>query len=280
MEIKLDSSYKGTRILFKETAKKKRQLLNDMIDILYQYGYEEMMIPVIQLSSTFASKVGEENNNMMYNFTDRGNRNLCLAPEYTAVVQQMATGLYKYTKDVKIFYIGECFRGENPQAGRYRQFTQFGVEVLNPSKSYIGEMMIIATKLTELVTKNYELNSDATRGLDYYKQGKGFEIACPDLGSSKQICGGGEYEGGIGFAMGVDRMLVLGMKENTNFWDGINKRWILVGDKYSFADKIYKVNKSGNTYHFLDKSGVADNFSSLTNIFDGIGVDVKYLGNE
>jgi len=80
--------------------------------------------------------------------------------------------------------------------------------------------------------------------------------------------------------MGVDRMLVLGMKENTNFWDGINKRWILVGDKYSFADKIYKVNKSGNTYHFLDKSGVADNFSSLTNIFDGIGVDVKYLGNE
>jgi histidyl-tRNA synthetase len=281
MEIKLEGiTYKGTRILFKETAALKRKLLNAMIDILYQYGYEEMMIPVIQLSSTFASKVGEENNNMMYNFTDRGNRNLCLAPEYTAVVQQMATGLYKYTKDVKIFYIGECFRGENPQAGRYRQFTQFGVEVLNPSKSYIGEMMTIATKLTELVTKNYSLNSDATRGLDYYKQGKGFEIACPDLGSSKQICGGGEYEGGIGFAMGVDRMLVLGIKENTNFWDGINKRWILVGDKYSFADKVYKVNKIGNTYHFLDKSGVADNFSSLTNIFDGIGVDVKYLGNE
>jgi len=278
MEIKLDSSYKGTRILFKETAKKKRQLLNDMIDILYQYGYEEMMIPVIQLSSTFASKVGEENNNMMYNFTDRGNRNLCLAPEYTAVVQQMATGLYKYTKDVKIFYIGECFRGENPQAGRYRQFTQFGVEVLNPSKSYIGEMMIIATKLTELVTKNYELNSDATRGLDYYKQGKGFEIACPDLGSSKQICGGGEYEGGIGFAMGVDRMLVLGIKENTNLWDGINKRWILVGDKYSFNDKIYRVEKVGNTFHLLDKNDASE-FTQLGNIFEGNNIDIKYLGN-
>lgn len=278
MEIKLDSSYKGTRILFKETAKKKRQLLNDMIDILYQYGYEEMMIPVIQLSSTFASKVGEENNNMMYNFTDRGNRNLCLAPEYTAVVQQMATGLYKYTKDVKIFYIGECFRGENPQAGRYRQFTQFGVEVLNPSKSYIGEMMIIATKLTELVTKNYELNSDATRGLDYYKQGKGFEIACHDLGSSKQICGGGEYEGGIGFAMGVDRMLVLGIKENTNLWDGINKRWILVGDKYSFNDKIYRVEKVGNTFHLLDKNDASE-FTQLGNIFEGNNIDIKYLGN-
>ena len=43
MEIKLDSSYKGTRILFKETAKKKCQLLNAMIDILYQYGYEEII---------------------------------------------------------------------------------------------------------------------------------------------------------------------------------------------------------------------------------------------
>ena len=209
MEIKLESTYKGTRILFKETAALKRKLINNMIDILSSYGYEEMMIPVIQLGATFASKVGEENNNMMYNFTDRGNRDLCLAPEYTAVVQQTATTIFKYTKDVKIFYIGECFRGENPQAGRYRQFTQFGVEVINPSKDYSDELIEIATKLTELVTKNYSVNVEATRGLDYYKEGKGFEIACPDLGSSKQICGGGAYEGGVGFAMGVDRMLVL-----------------------------------------------------------------------
>ena len=208
MEIKTEKTYKGTRILFAQSARNKRRLLNDMIDIMESYGYQEIMIPVIQLSETFASKVGEENNNMMYNFTDRGNRDICLAPEYTAVVQQLATETFKMTKNVKMFYIGECFRGEKPQAGRYRQFTQFGVEVINPTNDMIDEMVEIASKLIELMTDKYEINLDATRGLDYYKAGKGFEIACPELGAQKQICGGGSYEGGIGFALGIDRLLL------------------------------------------------------------------------
>lgn len=208
MEIKIDSTYKGTRILFGETAKSKRNLLNQMIEILESYGYQEIMIPVIQKQETFQSKVGDENRNMMFTFKDRGNRDLCLSPEYTAIVQQLASDRMKFDKDVKMFYIGECFRGERPQAGRWRQFTQFGVEVLNPTKDYTDEMVEIAKKLIELVTKNYELNLEATRGLDYYKGGKGFEIACPELGAAKQICGGGSYEGGVGFAIGVDRLLL------------------------------------------------------------------------
>ena len=104
MEIKIDSTYKGTRILFKETAKLKRELINKMIDILESYGYEEMMIPVIQKSETFAKKVGDENQNMMYNFKDLGDRDLCLAPEYTAVVQLIGKEKFKYQKDVKLFW--------------------------------------------------------------------------------------------------------------------------------------------------------------------------------
>lgn len=208
MEIKLKSTYKGTRILFAETAKRKRVLINKMIDILESYGYQEIMFPIIQSQETFKSKVGAENKNMMFNFKDLGNRDLCLSPEYTAIVQQLAKEKFKYVKDVKLFYIGECFRGERPQAGRYRQFTQFGVEVINPSKDYFNEMIEISTKIIELCTDNYEINTDVTRGLDYYKDGKGFEIACPDLGSSKQVCGGGSYEGGLGFAVGVDRLIL------------------------------------------------------------------------
>jgi len=208
MEIK-NECYKGTRILFKESAKSKRNLLNDMSNILESYGYEEIMIPIIQKADIFASKVGEENQNMMYNFKDMGDRNLCLAPEYTAVVQLLAKDRFKFTKDVKMFYIGECFRGERPQAGRYRQFTQFGIEIINPSKDYTEELIEIAKKLIELKTFNYEVNSDVVRGLDYYKGGKGFEISCPELGAQKQICGGGSYDGGVGFAVGVDRLLLI-----------------------------------------------------------------------
>jgi histidyl-tRNA synthetase len=148
----------------------------------------------------------------MFNFTDRGNRNVCLAPEYTAVVQKLATTQFKFQKDVKLFYVQECFRGENPQAGRYRQFTQFGVEIINPKKDYLEELITIASDLVKCFgIYGFEVSRNVTRGLDYYKEGKGFEIAYDKLGSSKQICGGGEYDGGIGFAIGVDRLLSVGM---------------------------------------------------------------------
>jgi len=208
MEIKLESTYKGTRILMAESASKKRKILNSMISILSGLGYSEIMIPVIQKQETFQSKVGDENRNMMFNFKDRGNRDICLSPEYTAIIQQLSKERFKFTKDVKVFYIGECFRGENVQAGRYRQFTQFGVEIMNPSKDYIKEMIEISSGLVELATNNYEVNTEVKRGLDYYKNGCGFEISCPELGAQKQVCGGGEYEGGVGFCVGVDRLLL------------------------------------------------------------------------
>lgn len=125
----------------------------------------------------------------------------------TAVVQKLASTTFKYDKDVKLFYVAECFRGEKPQKGRYRQFTQLGIEVLNPTTQIM--LPLIAEDLVSFITSNYETNYDVSRGLDYYKEGKGFEISCEELGSSKQVCGGGEYEGGVGFAIGVDRLIDL-----------------------------------------------------------------------
>ena len=117
---KMFTKKKTKKLSEEKTAKKKRTLLNKMIEVLESYGYQEMMIPVIQLTETFASKVGEENNNMMYNFKDRGERDLCLAPEYISVVQKLSDTYFKNQKDIKLFYVAECFRGEKPQNGRYR----------------------------------------------------------------------------------------------------------------------------------------------------------------
>lgn len=203
-EIK-ETTYKGTRILI---GNEKRTTTNLMAKYLIEKGYQEISIPVIQYQETFANKVGEENNNLMFNFTDRGNRNVCLAPEYTAVIQKLANTTFKFQKDIKLFYVQECFRGESPQAGRYRQFTQFGAEIINPSKDYLEELIGDASELIKCFgIKGFEINRSVKRGLDYYKDGKGFEISYDKLGSSKQVCGGGEYEGGIGFAIGVDRLL-------------------------------------------------------------------------
>ncbi len=197
-----NNCYRGTRILLGD---KKRERMDECIKILRAEGFQEISMPIIQLREIFKDKVGEENNNMMYSLTDRGNRDLCLAPEYTAIIQKLALDRFKYEKDLKLFYVQECFRGERPQAGRFRQFTQLGVEIINPDK--YGGLVDLASKLIEVFTDKYKVDENVKRGLDYYKDGKGFEITCDELGSSKQVCGGGEYEGGTGFAIGVDRLL-------------------------------------------------------------------------
>ncbi len=205
MKLIKQTCYKGTNIIL---GNEKRDLINKMIDILRENQFIEIQIPIIQFQETFEGKVGEENNNMMYCFSDRKDRQLCLAPEYTAVIQKLSQEYFKYNKDVKLFYVAECFRGERPQAGRYRQFTQLGVEIINPSQPYdLWKLAISLCMQSGLTFDELTVTLDTQRGLDYYKEGKGFEISCDKLGSSKQLCGGGEYEGGVGFAIGIDRLL-------------------------------------------------------------------------
>lgn len=212
-EIK-ETCYKGTRIL---VGNEKRNLINRMTKHLIICGFDEISIPIIQFRDTFSGKVGEENNNLMFNFKDRGDRDICLAPEYTAVIQKLAKTTYKHQKDVCLFYVQECFRGEKPQAGRYRQFTQLGVEVLNPTKNYVDDIVRMARQLIIMadLSDPPETRLHVRRGLDYYKEGSGFEISTSLLSSSSQLCGGGEYDGGIGFAIGIDRlMLAIEMDNN------------------------------------------------------------------
>jgi histidyl-tRNA synthetase len=208
MEIKQDFVYKGTRILFNDKARTKRSILNIFSKYLIKKGFKEIFIPIIQFQESFRDKVGD-NKNLMFNFKDRGDREICLAPEYTAICQQLSTTQFKYEKDVMLFYIGECFRGEKPQKGRYRQFTQFGIEILNPTKDYSNFIKQIAENLLKQLNLDFKTNTNVTRGLDYYERGKGFEIEIESLGAQKQICGGGKYENGIGFAIGIDRLLEL-----------------------------------------------------------------------
>lgn len=199
MKILKETCTKGVNIYL---GNKKRQLLNNCIEKLISLDYTEIQFPILQNSNIYKNKVGEENNNMMYNFTDRGNRELCLPPEYTAILINMEKS-FKYQKDVKLFYIGECFRGENPQKGRFRQFTQLGVEIINPSQSY--DLSLLALDLCkELTSDELTINYNVTRGLDYYDNGQGFEIRSSD---NMQIVGGGKYSNGTGFAIGVDRLL-------------------------------------------------------------------------
>lgn len=173
-------------------------------------GFEEFVLPSLEPSSLYVDKAGEEILGQMYVFPDKKGRSLCLRPEGTATCQVLADTVLRTERDVEIFYLTTCWRYERPQAGRYREFLQFGVEVLNPrpTRNVREELVGLAEEMVKLFTDQYEVSKSVKRGLAYYVE-DGFEISCPKLGAQKQVCGGGSYKQGCGFAFGVDRLMLV-----------------------------------------------------------------------
>lgn len=170
-------------------------------------GFEEIILPTIEPAEVCKEKMGPEILGQMYVFPDKKGRSLCLRPEGTATCQLLARGPWIQKKDVRIWYEARCYRYERPQAGRYREFTQLGVEVLNPKEDPMPELFGIAEEFVKAAVKEVEVDAKAKRGLAYYV-GDGFEIRCPILGAQKQVCGGGRYAEGVGFAIGLDRLVL------------------------------------------------------------------------
>jgi len=204
-EYKLSKQCKGTRIL---VGNSNRVLLNKIIDILIAEKFSEIRLPTIEPSSIYIDKSGKEIENQMYVFKDKADRDLCLRPECTATIQEFAKEHKPILCNKKLFYIQKCYRYESPQKGRYREFYQLGVEILYPTKDYTDYLIELGERIVSLVTSDYEINNDVIRGLDYYTE-KGFEISTNSLGTQNQLLGGGKYETGIGFAIGLDRLYLL-----------------------------------------------------------------------
>ncbi len=200
---------KGTRIIYGTDALGLRLTEERLLCLMEIKGYKFIIVPSLAYTKTFVDKAGKEILNTMYTFKDKGDRDLCLIPEVTAVIrEEYLERLSKSEpKPVKVCYIQRCYRYDKPQAGRYREFTQFGVEWLGDVTPAIVEE--VKADLMECVTKcgpkTAILNPQVKRGLDYYVE-DGFEVEYTGLGAQKQIAGGGRYHCGIGWAIGVDRL--------------------------------------------------------------------------
>lgn len=167
-----------------------------------------MILPSLWEQQTFIDKAGPEIINQMWAFGDKGGRAVCLIPEVTGLVQELWREKWsKQGKTKKIFYVSRCYRYERPQAGRYREFTQFGVELLGDVEDGTQEVMRILEECLWQIDINYEMKGAVRRGLTYYIE-DGFEAECADLGAQKQIAGGGRYAEGVGWAVGVDRLML------------------------------------------------------------------------
>lgn len=173
-------------------------------------GYSEVILPSIWGQSPFVEKAGEGILSQMYAFGDKAGRPICLIPEATAIIREMYKSGWDRSmpKPIRMFYVARCYRYERPQSGRYREFTQFGVELLGGfSPDDKEEAMRVLRLLLDASGVAYNLVPSVKRGLDYYTE-DGFEAECPCLDAQKQVAGGGRYDCGVGFAVGVDRLLL------------------------------------------------------------------------
>ncbi len=134
-------------------------------DVCARYGYKEIRTPIIEATELFQRGIGDTTDVVtkeMYTFKDRGNRSVTLRPENTAsdVRAYLEHKMYGDQQVHKMFYIGSMFRYDRPQAGRYRELHQFGLEVLGASSPLAdAEVIAMACEIFhKLGLKNLDLH--------------------------------------------------------------------------------------------------------------------------
>ncbi len=186
---------KGTKDILPSEVYKWNQIEETVRKIASVYNVKEIRTPVFEHTEVFLRGVGETTdivNKEMYTFLDKGERSITLKPEGTAGVARafVQNGLSNTALPVKLFYITPCFRYERPQAGRLREFHQFGVEILGSSSPETDAEAILIAKslLDELHISGVELyinsigcrdcRAEYQKALKEYYQEK-YEELCP-----------------------------------------------------------------------------------------------------
>jgi len=121
---------RGTRDFGPDEMARRRRALEKMRETALNFGFREIQMPTFEELELFTKKSGPGIIEELYAFKDKGGRDIALRPEMTAQVMRFyVSDLSSLPKPLKLFYYGPCFRYENPQSGRFREFFQFGAEI-------------------------------------------------------------------------------------------------------------------------------------------------------
>ncbi|MFX0096680.1 MAG: histidine--tRNA ligase [Candidatus Hodarchaeota archaeon] len=158
---KLIKTVRGMRDFLPEEKAKLDHVINVVRNLFEKYGYDEVSMPIVENFELLAMKAGEDIRKRMFVFEDKGGRTVALRPEMTpSVARLFIDSLMKAVpKPVKLGYIGPCFRYEEPQMGRYREFWQGGFEVFgSPHPEADAEILAIAhDMMTSLGFEKFQL---------------------------------------------------------------------------------------------------------------------------
>ncbi len=160
---------RGTRDLLPAQTRRWREVERVFHDVFRRYGYGELRTPLFEATELFVRGIGEGTdivNKEMYTFDDRKGRSLTLRPEGTAGVVRSYVEHRLGQGDLgeaKLYYIGPMFRYERPQAGRYRQFWQAGVEAIGfadpVADAEVVAMLVTALRECGMADLSVDINS-------------------------------------------------------------------------------------------------------------------------
>ncbi len=151
---------RGTRDFLPDEMERRRAIERIMREIAESFGYREVLTPTFEHLELFTIKSGEGIVEEIYAFKDKGGRDLALRPELTAPVMRMfvneCTGM---PKPLRFYYFANCFRYERPQKGRYREFWQFGVELIGSSSPLAdAEVISLAYRIMDELKIEFDLH--------------------------------------------------------------------------------------------------------------------------
>ncbi|MFZ5932748.1 MAG: histidine--tRNA ligase [Patescibacteria group bacterium] len=137
---------KGFRDIAPLLAKKRREVINKIANALEEFGFVPLETPTLEFAETLLGKYGEDEK-LIYQFTDRGGRRLALRFDLTVpLARYVANNLGVVEKGpFRRYQIGQVFRGEKPQAGRFREFTQFDFDSVGSASLEEDAKVIVAT---------------------------------------------------------------------------------------------------------------------------------------
>ncbi|TAJ44246.1 histidine--tRNA ligase [Methanofollis fontis] len=201
---------RGTRDFLPEEMAERRAAERLMRDSAARWGYGEVCTPTFEHVELFTIRSGENIKQEMYTFEDKGGRQMTLRPEVTASVARMFVNEGRsIPKPVRWYYVADCFRYERPQKGRYRQFWQFGVELIGAdSAAADAEVIMVADEVLRSVGLTFDLKvgflapmkhllSDVESGLQRTVMGYLDKRDMDGLAACLESCGQTDLEGAL-----------------------------------------------------------------------------------
>ncbi len=164
---------RGTFDVLPEQGRARARLERAAAEIFARAGYEPVATPAFEDTALFERGVGKSTDIVrkeMFTFEDKGERSLTLRPEGTAPICRayLEHGMHKLAQPVKLSYLGPFFRHERPQAGRYRQFHQLGIECIGTDSPLADAevIMLLSDLLGELGVPGVELRLGSLGSLE------------------------------------------------------------------------------------------------------------------